>query len=127
VSEPEETTAVESCPLNMTGGRQAVRMGTRAQDATWFRVLDRFGLPTLFATALLVNVLRSASADREERRELLTGIRDAINRQTVVLGAIVRGQDEAAAALRLTWPKLRIPRVLPAPPATAAPGPGREP
>ena len=82
----------------------------RSSDSTWFRILDRFGLPTLLAIVLLGYVLRNGEADREERRQLLSGIKAAIEEQTKVLSRLAIAEEEHAQAVRLTWPQLRVPR-----------------
>ncbi len=92
-----------------------------APEKLWFRVLDRFGLPTLFAVLLLGYVLRQGEAERVERRELLGGIKAAIEQQTVALRELAAREEEHAAAVRLTWPTLRLPppRVARAPSPTS--------
>lgn len=91
----------------------------RTTDATWFRVLDRFGLPTLFAVLLLGYVLRQGEGEQRERRELLGALRGAIEQQTAALVTLAAEQRTTADAIRATWPRVRLPspRV-----ATAAPG-----
>lgn len=72
----------------------------RATDSTWFRVLERFGLPTLFALLLLGYVLRQGDAEARERRELLTAIRDAVTNQTIVIRELALNQARHADEVR---------------------------
>ncbi len=93
----------------MSGELQAApaRARERQEPPLWFRVLDRFGLPTMFAVALLLFVLRNSEADRAERRELLSGIKTSIDRQTLALQELAAREEEHADAVRLTWPRVR--------------------
>jgi hypothetical protein len=91
------------------------------RDPAWLRVLDRHGLPTLYAlgaAALLVWQLRDA---RTERRELLTKLDATIGQQTAVLRDLAAKEQLHADAVSATWPAIRL-RVASAPREPAAPG-----
>lgn len=89
----------------------------RTVDALWFKLLDRFGLPTLFAVALLGYVLRQGEADRKERAELLGRLATAIDAQTVALREVMRETRDTADVVRAHWPRVRV--VTPVPPRVA--------
>ncbi len=80
----------------------------RRVDPLWWRVLERFGLPTLLVLLLLGYVLRQGEAERRERVELLSGLRTAIEQQTVALRSLAAEQRAYADVVRLTWPRLRV-------------------
>lgn len=71
----------------------------RREDALWFRVLDRFGLPTLLTVLLLAYVLRQGEAERAERRELLLSLRGAIEQQTATLRDLASAERAHAEAV----------------------------
>lgn len=72
---------------------------SRREDALWFRILDRFGLPTLMAVMLLAYVLRQGEAERTERRELLLSLRSAIEQQTSTLRDLASAERAHAEAV----------------------------
>lgn len=64
----------------------------RQEDVLWFKILDRFGLPTLFAIVLLAFVLRigdkllsQMDAERKANNIVLNGFVTAVNQNTQVL------------------------------------------
>jgi hypothetical protein len=65
----------------------------------WFRLLDRFGLPTLFAIALLWHVLATGKADREERHVLLRQLTVAISANTSALEELASSERAHASAV----------------------------
>jgi hypothetical protein len=84
---------------------------SRREDALWYRVLDRFGLPTLMAVLLLGYVLRQGEAERSERRELLAGIRTAIETQTITLRELAAAERAHADAVAVAQFRLPAPRL----------------
>ena len=64
----------------------------RQEDVLWFKILDRFGLPTFFATILLFAVLRigdkmvtQMAVERKDNQVILAGFVDALNESTKTL------------------------------------------
>jgi len=64
----------------------------RQEDVLWFKLLDRFGLPTFFAVILLFAVLRigdklvtQMGAERKDNQVILAGFVDALNESTKTL------------------------------------------
>jgi hypothetical protein len=80
----------------------------RPTDAVWFRILERLGLPTLYAVVLLGLLTRWVDAERLDRRELLGRLASSIEKQTQALSALATEQRGVTDALRVTWPRLRI-------------------
>jgi hypothetical protein len=95
----------------------------RRLDPLWFRVLERFGLPTLYAIGAGALVVWMVRGDVAERRELLHAIRNAVEQQTVALRDLKTAEDRHADAVAATWPRLRIPARL----ATTTPPTGDTP
>lgn len=96
----------------------------------WYRVLERFGLPTLFAVALLGYEFTRAKWDRQERTDLLGGIKAAITEQTkaqvqaaAALHELAQEERSHADAVRLTWPRVREPPRRPRPATEEEPTP----
>lgn len=86
----------------------------RSTDATWFRVLERFGLPTLFALVLLGSTLARERADRSERVELLAKLTAAIEEQTKAFRELRDAEYAHADAVRSDF-RLRGPTLHAAP------------
>jgi N-glycosylase/DNA lyase len=76
---------------------------TDPPTATWYRVLDRFGLPTLFALALLWQMFGTARADREERTVLLEKLTQAVQAQTSAMQEVARAEREHVDAVRVAF------------------------
>ena len=64
----------------------------RQEDVLWFKVLDRFGLPTLFALILLIGILNignklvtQMATERKDYHEVLTGFIAALGETTQTL------------------------------------------
>lgn len=64
----------------------------RQEDVLWFKLLDRFGLPTFFAVILLFAVLRigdklvtQMAVERKDNQVILTGFVEALNESTKTL------------------------------------------
>lgn len=75
----------------------------------WFRVLKELGLPTLYAVALLFVLVRWVDGERVDRRELLSRLATSIEAQTVALQGLAAEERAHADAVRLTWPRVRLP------------------
>lgn len=85
-----------------------------------YRFAAKFGLATvaayLLAGWLLYGDHRRREEETRERRELLTALKGAIEQQTKALATLAAEQRATGDALRVTWPRLRLPR----PPQLAA-------
>lgn len=64
----------------------------RQEDVLWFKVLDRFGLPTLFALILLIGILNignklvsQMATERKDYHEILSGFIAALGEATKTL------------------------------------------
>lgn len=64
----------------------------RQEDVLWFKLLDRFGLPTFFAVILLFAVLRigdklvtQMAVERKDNQVILSGFVEALNESTKTL------------------------------------------
>lgn len=64
----------------------------RQEDVLWFKLLDRFGLPTFFAVILLFAVLRigdkmvtQMAVERKDNQVILAGFVEALNESTKTL------------------------------------------
>lgn len=64
----------------------------RQEDVLWFKLLDRFGLPTFFAVILLFAVLRigdklvtQMAIERKDNQVILSGFVEALNESTKTL------------------------------------------
>lgn len=85
----------------------AVEPRRRATDPLWWRVLDRFGLPTLLVLFFLVVGTRWMEEDRKERRELLARVATAVENNTAALVQLAAEERAHADAVRMTWPKVK--------------------
>lgn len=64
----------------------------RQEDVLWFKILDRFGLPTLFALIMLIYMMRIGeqqlqmmNREREANREVLSAIAQSMHETSVNL------------------------------------------
>jgi hypothetical protein len=57
-------------------------------DPLWFRVLERFGLPTLFALLAMGTIFWQIKANREDRREDQKAFLDALQKNTAALDSL---------------------------------------
>jgi hypothetical protein len=67
----------------------------RSEDVWWFRLLDRYGLPTLFSVVLLWFVLdmmktqlNQISLEREQMRIVLSDVSKAIKENTLAVTSL---------------------------------------
>ena len=75
-----------------TGSNRMEKRVKRQEDVLWFKVLDRFGLPTLFALILLVGILNignklvnQMAVERKDYHEILSGFIEALGETTKTL------------------------------------------
>lgn len=92
----------------------------RSTDARWFRVLDRFGLPTVLLLAVLWKASVWVEADRLERATVLRAIVDQLTAQTGLLTIqtelmrqLATEERRHADAVTATWPAMRVPPARP--------------
>lgn len=72
------------------------KYGKRQGDVPlWFRVLERFGLPTLLALVLMAVLGRMIENDREDRKTANAAMATAIKEQATTLAGAIREQATA--------------------------------
>lgn len=102
--------AEESQPVDVetTASRklQPEKRKQRQEDALWFKVLDRFGLPTLFSTVLLAflltvgqRMMQQNDDERKANRLLLDNFVASLNTNSKLLERMVAAIDKQSAEL----------------------------
>lgn len=78
----------------------------RQEDVLWFKVLDRFGLPTLFSTVLLAflltvgqRMMQQNDDERKANRLLLDSFVASLNTNSKLLERMVASLDKQAAEI----------------------------